>query len=111
MYMHQQLILGLLFADDLAIASFTVNGLEKEIDQVVKYCNVLGVLLVFTMEVYFHSKIQHTTVKYNQQLPKYVRTISQAIGSLACQNSTSGYSPSLNCHLLAPTIVFLLHPL
>jgi hypothetical protein len=29
---------GLLFAYDLAIGSFTVNGLEKGTDQVVKYC-------------------------------------------------------------------------
>jgi hypothetical protein len=28
---------GLLFADDLAIGSFAVNGLQKEIDHVVKY--------------------------------------------------------------------------
>jgi hypothetical protein len=28
---------GLLFADDLAVVSFTVIGLQKEIDQVVKY--------------------------------------------------------------------------
>jgi hypothetical protein len=30
---------GLLFADDLAIGSFTVNGLQKGIDQIVKYCS------------------------------------------------------------------------
>jgi hypothetical protein len=74
------------------------------------YCNVLGVL--FTMDVYFHSKTQHTTVKYNQQLSKHVKTIHcQAISALACENSTSAYSPSLNCHLLAPMIVFRFHPL
>jgi hypothetical protein len=30
---------GLMFADDLAIGSFTVNGLQKGIDQIVKYCS------------------------------------------------------------------------
>jgi hypothetical protein len=30
---------GLLFADDLAIGSFTVNGLQRRIDQIVKYCS------------------------------------------------------------------------
>jgi hypothetical protein len=34
----QMSIPGLLFADDLAIGSLTVNGLQKGIDQVVKYC-------------------------------------------------------------------------
>jgi hypothetical protein len=29
---------GLMFADDLAIGSFTVNGLQRGIDQMVKYC-------------------------------------------------------------------------
>jgi hypothetical protein len=29
---------GLMFADDLAIGSFTVNGLQTGIDQIVKYC-------------------------------------------------------------------------
>jgi hypothetical protein len=29
---------GLLFADDLAVSSFTSNGLQKEIDQIVRYC-------------------------------------------------------------------------
>jgi hypothetical protein len=29
----------LFFADDLAIGSFTVNGLQKWIDQAVKYCS------------------------------------------------------------------------
>jgi hypothetical protein len=28
---------GLLFADDLAIGSFAVNGIQKGIDQVVRY--------------------------------------------------------------------------
>jgi hypothetical protein len=28
----------LLFADDLAVAKFIINGLRTEIDQVVKYC-------------------------------------------------------------------------
>jgi len=64
------------------------------------------------MDVYFRSKTQHTTVKYNQQLSKHVRTIHRrAIGPLARQNSTSAYSPSLNCHLLAPTIDCLHRPL
>jgi hypothetical protein len=27
-----------MFADDLAIGSFTVNGLQRGIDQMVKYC-------------------------------------------------------------------------
>jgi hypothetical protein len=30
---------GLLFADCLAIGSFTVNGLQRGIDQIVKYCS------------------------------------------------------------------------
>jgi hypothetical protein len=52
------------------------------------YCNVLWVL--FKMDVYFHSKTQRTTFKYNQQLSKHVRTIHRrAIGPLACHNSTS----------------------
>jgi hypothetical protein len=29
---------GLLLADDLAVSSFTSNGLQKEIDQIVRYC-------------------------------------------------------------------------
>jgi hypothetical protein len=29
---------GLLFADDLAFSSFTINSLQKTIDQVLKYC-------------------------------------------------------------------------
>jgi hypothetical protein len=29
---------GLMFAEDLAIGSFTVNGLQRGIDQIVKYC-------------------------------------------------------------------------
>jgi hypothetical protein len=29
---------GLLCADDLASSSFTINGLEKAIDKVTKYC-------------------------------------------------------------------------
>jgi transcription elongation factor Elf1 len=29
---------GLLFADDLAVSSFTSNGLQKEINQIVRYC-------------------------------------------------------------------------
>jgi hypothetical protein len=29
---------GLMFADDLAIGSFTVSGLQRGIDQIVKYC-------------------------------------------------------------------------
>jgi hypothetical protein len=67
------------------------------------YCNVPGVL--FTMEVYFCFKILHTTVKYSQQLSRYVRTIHHwAVSPLAHQNSTSAYSPSLTCHLLALTI-------
>jgi hypothetical protein len=33
-----QTIPGLLFADDLAVLSFTSNGLQKEIDQIVRYC-------------------------------------------------------------------------
>jgi hypothetical protein len=67
------------------------------------YCNVLGVL--FTMDVYLRSKTQHTTVQYNQQLSKHARIIHRrAIGLLAHQNSTSAFSPSLNCHLLSPTI-------
>jgi hypothetical protein len=32
-------ISGLLFADSLAIGSFTVNGLQRGIDQIVKYCS------------------------------------------------------------------------
>jgi hypothetical protein len=31
-------IQGLLFADDLAVSSLTSNGLQKEIDQIVRYC-------------------------------------------------------------------------
>jgi hypothetical protein len=30
---------GLLFADSLAIESFTINGLQRGIDQIVKYCS------------------------------------------------------------------------
>jgi hypothetical protein len=67
------------------------------------YRNVLGVL--FTVEVYFRSKTQHTTARYSRQISKLVRTIHRrAIGPLARQNSTSAYSPSLTCHILAPTI-------
>jgi hypothetical protein len=29
---------GLLYVDDLAIGVFTVNGMQKVIDQIVKYC-------------------------------------------------------------------------
>jgi hypothetical protein len=29
----------LMFADDLTIGSFTVNGLQREIDQIVKFCS------------------------------------------------------------------------
>jgi hypothetical protein len=29
---------GLLFADDLAVSSFTINSLQKTIDPVLKYC-------------------------------------------------------------------------
>jgi hypothetical protein len=29
---------GLMFADDLAIGSFTINDLQRGIDQMVKYC-------------------------------------------------------------------------
>jgi hypothetical protein len=55
-----------------------------------------------------NPKIQHTTVQYNQQLYKHIRTIHRrAIGPLARQNSTSVYSPSLTCHSLAPTIDYL----
>jgi hypothetical protein len=47
-----------------------------------QYCNVLGVL--FTTEVYFNSKTQDTTIKYNQQLSKHIRTIHRrAIGPLS----------------------------
>jgi hypothetical protein len=31
-------ISGVLFADDLAFASFTINGLQKAVDQVTSYC-------------------------------------------------------------------------
>jgi hypothetical protein len=34
---------GLLYADDLAIGAFTVNGLQKAIDQIVKYYEAWGV--------------------------------------------------------------------
>jgi hypothetical protein len=68
-----------------------------------RYYNILGVL--FMMEFYFHSKTQHTTLKYNQQLSRHVRTIHRSvIGQLVHQNSTSAYSPPLTCHLPAPTI-------
>jgi hypothetical protein len=30
---------GWMFADDLAIGSFTVNGLQRGIDQIIKYCS------------------------------------------------------------------------
>jgi hypothetical protein len=44
--------------------------------------NVVGV--IFKIDVYAHSKIQHTTVQYNQQLSKHTRTITRlAIGPLA----------------------------
>jgi hypothetical protein len=33
---------GLLFADDLAVSSFTINGLQKEIDKIVRYCKELN---------------------------------------------------------------------
>jgi hypothetical protein len=57
------------------------------------------------MDAYFHSKTQHTTAKYSQQLSEHSRAVTRlAIGPLARQNSASAYSPSLNCHLLAPTI-------
>jgi hypothetical protein len=36
-YLHLT-IPGLLFADDLAFASFTINGLQKAVDQVTSYC-------------------------------------------------------------------------
>jgi hypothetical protein len=29
---------GLLFADDLAVSSFASNGKQKEVDQMVSYC-------------------------------------------------------------------------
>jgi hypothetical protein len=32
----------LLYADDLAIGAFTVNGMLKAIDQIVKYCEDWG---------------------------------------------------------------------
>jgi hypothetical protein len=35
---------GLMFADDLAIGSFTVSGLQRGIDQIVKYCSDYGYL-------------------------------------------------------------------
>jgi hypothetical protein len=74
------------------------------------HCKVLGV--IFRMDVYFHSKTQHTTVKYSQQLSIHVRTIHRrVIGLLAPHNSTSVYSPSLNCYLIAPTIECLHLPL
>jgi hypothetical protein len=45
------------------------------------YYNVLGVL--FTMNVYFRSKTQHTAVKCNQQL-SHVKTIRlRAVGLFA----------------------------
>jgi hypothetical protein len=57
-------------------------------------------------------KIKRSAVKYNQQQYKHVGTIHlRAIGPLARQNSTSAYSTSLNCHLLAPTIDCLHRPL
>jgi hypothetical protein len=34
---------GLLYADNLAIWAFTVNGTQKAIDQIVKYCEDRGV--------------------------------------------------------------------
>jgi hypothetical protein len=40
--MGQMSIPGLLFADDLATGSFTVNGLQKGIDQVVNYYRKLN---------------------------------------------------------------------
>jgi hypothetical protein len=43
---------GLLFADDLAIGSFTVNGLQTVIAQTVKYCG-------------------DWNLKYNLKRPKY----------------------------------------
>jgi len=40
----------------------------------------------FKMDLYFNSKTQHTTVKYNQQLSKHSRIIPRlAIGPLAHQ--------------------------
>jgi hypothetical protein len=58
------------------------------------------------------SKSQYTTVKYSQQLfQTHVGTIHQrAIGPLAHHNSTLSYSPSLTCHLPAPTIECLHRP-
>jgi hypothetical protein len=52
-------ISGLLFADDLAVSSFTNNGLQKKIDQIVRYCKELNLkcnlskskIVVFRMEV------------------------------------------------------------
>jgi hypothetical protein len=98
------------------------------------YCNLPGVL--FMMEVYFcsknsthyseiqsailqthvshlHSAMSHTNShSCSQKLSKHTREIHRwAIGPLAWQSSTSAYSPSLNCHLLAPMMDCLHRPL
>jgi hypothetical protein len=36
------IIPGLLYADDLAIGAFTINVVQKAIDQIVEYCEDLG---------------------------------------------------------------------
>jgi hypothetical protein len=48
-------IQGLLFADDLALSSFTSNGLQKGIDKMVRYCKECNLrkykIVVFKKEV------------------------------------------------------------
>jgi hypothetical protein len=39
--------------------------------------------VLFTMDVYFNSETQHTTVKYNQQLSEHGTIPCRAIGLLA----------------------------
>jgi hypothetical protein len=61
-------------------------------------------LLWQSSNTHFHS--------YSHKASKHTRSIRrQAIGPLAHHNGTSAQSPSLACHLPAPTIECLHHPL
>jgi len=56
------------------------------LEYIVTYWSVL-----FTMDAYFRSKTQQTTVKYNQQLSKHSTTPPQLhfLASTSCLNATT----------------------
>jgi hypothetical protein len=58
---------GLLYADDLAIGAFTVNGMQKAIDQIVNYCEDWGVKcnLNKTKIIVFRNKNERWTMHGN----------------------------------------------